>query len=201
MTTNLKHAFQFKANQDLVKLFDGVNKFSNLIKNIEKLSIKNPDKYNINEYKGDAFEFFVEMFLNAFQFDNRVMVSNYEPNKGIDNGVDGIGVNYFGDKCAIQVKYRSNSETLLSTNQDHLANLIVDAQMRHDITLEKDLKKPKKHFIFTTAKGLHYYTDSSMFEGSVKCFGIEDFKSMLDNNVNFWNWCRETAKSLTKNKK
>ena len=43
--------------------------------------------------KGDAFEFFVELFLALHPTDNRVGVYNYKPNQENDNGVDGVGIN------------------------------------------------------------------------------------------------------------
>jgi hypothetical protein len=51
-----------------------------------------------------------------------------------------------------------------------------------------DLENPKnfRHFVFTTAKSLHFYTDEHMFEGKVKCFSLEDFRRMVDNNNHFW---------------
>ena len=53
-----------------------------------------------------------------------------------------------------------------------------------------------KHYVFTTAKGLHWYTDGKFLKGTVKCFGYDDFRSLLDGNDAFWEYCRE----ITKNK-
>lgn len=199
MNTTFKHSFQFKANQDLVKLFEGVNKFSTLVKNIEKLSTKNPDRYDPNDYKGDAFEFFVEVFLKAFQFDNRITLREYEPNMGMDNGVDGFGLNWLGEKSAVQIKYRSNTSHLLTHTEDGIGNLIHDG-LHEGIMYGNEKKGERRHYIFTTAKGLHYYTENENFRNKVECFGYEHFKFVLDKNDQFWNWCRSIAKELTKKK-
>jgi hypothetical protein len=45
----------------------------------------------------------------------------------------------------------------------------------------------KNHFIFTTAEGLHFYTQNEKFRGSIKCIGYKELRELLDNNVHFWN--------------
>jgi hypothetical protein len=41
--------------------------------------------------------------------------------------------------------------------------------------------------IITTAKGLHYFTESEMFLKQVKCLGYEQLQDFVDNNILFWN--------------
>ena len=64
------------------------------------------------------------------------------------------------------------------------------------ISYDLEDTKNYRHFVFTTAKSLHFYTDEHMFEGKVKCFGIEEFRKMVDNNQHFWDRCREVVKEL-----
>jgi hypothetical protein len=137
------------------------------------------------------------MFLKAFQFDSRVCLNNYEPNMGMDNGADGFGLNYVGEKSVVQIKYRSDSSYLLTNNEDKIGNLIHDG-LHEGIVYGKEKKGERRHYIFTTAKGLHYYTENENFRNKVECFGYEDFRSVLDKNKAFWNWCRQVAKNLTK---
>jgi hypothetical protein len=46
------------------------------------------------------------------------------------------------------------------------------------------------HYIFTTAKGLHHYTDHEKFKDTVKCFGYKDIGSLVNKNINFWDFIR-----------
>lgn len=189
----LEHNFQTKSHS-LSRLFKGVNKMSQLIKNIESESMVDPLRYDPDKYKGDAFEFFVELFLSLHPVDNRVGVYNYKPKQENDNGVDGIGINIKGDNSVVQIKYRSNTQTELSSNKDSLSNLITDGMLSHNVIADMSNTKNYRHFVFTTATGLNFYTDQEMFKSKVKCFGYNDFRSLLDNNLIFWDKVREIIK-------
>jgi hypothetical protein len=171
---------------------------SQLMKKIESESILDILRYDAEKYKGDVFEFFVELFLALHPTDNRVGVYNYKPNQENDNGVDGIGVNLRNEKSVVQVKYRSNVSTELSSNKDSLANLITDGMMTHNVVADMENPKNFRHFVFTTATGLNFYTDQEMFKSKVKCFGYNDFRSLLDNNLIFWNKVREIINNIWK---
>lgn len=186
----LEHNFQTKSHS-LSRLFDGVSKMSQLMRKIEQESIFDPLRYDPDKYKGDAFEFFVELFLSLHPVDNRVGVYNYKPKQENDNGVDGTGINIKGDNSVVQIKYRSNTQTELSSNKDSLSNLITDGMLSHNVVADMNNPKNFRHFVFTTADGLNFYTDKEMFKSKVKCFGYNDFRSLLDNNLIFWNKVRE----------
>jgi hypothetical protein len=189
------HQFRTKSH-DLSGLFTEVNRMSTLMRRIQEQSTIDPIRYDVNDYMGDAFEFFVELFLHINSTDNRVFVYNYEPVPSHeDNGADGIGVNMNGDKCVVQIKFRGNVETLLTANEDHLSNLVTAGALK-GITFDMENPKNYRHFVFTTAKTLHFYTDEHMFEGKVKCFGFDEFRQMVDNNQHFWNRCREIVREL-----
>ena len=191
----MTHQF-ITTSHDLTGLFNGVNLFSTLMRRIEDQSTIDPIRYDIDKYKGDAFEFFVELFLTINSTDNRVGVYNYKPiPPDEDNGADGTGTNMFGNDCVVQVKYRGNTEHLLTANEDHLSNLIV-AGAHLGVSFDLKNKNNFRHFVFTTAKSLHFYTDEQMFKGKVKCFGYEEFRKMVDNNIPFWNECRERVRVI-----
>ena len=191
----IEHNFKTKAHS-LPRLFEGVTKMSQLMRKIESEAILDTLRFDAEKYKGDAFEFFVELFLALHPTDNRVGVYNYKPNQENDNGVDGIGVNIKNEKSVIQVKYRSNVLTELSTNRDSLGNLITDGMLAHGVVADMENSKNFRHFVFTTADGLNFYTDGEMFKGKVKCFGYKDFRCLLDNNLIFWDKAREIIKTL-----
>ena len=189
------HTFKTKSH-DLTGLFNEVNLMNTLMTRIQNQSQLDPIRYDVNDYMGDAFEFFVELFLKIYDADNRVHVYNYKPIPSHeDKGADGVGVNMRGEKSVVQIKFRGNTETLLTANEDHLSNLIV-AGAHMGIGFDQENRKNFRHFVFTTAKSLHFYTDEHMFEGQVKCFGLNEFRSMVDNNQHFWNRCREIVREL-----
>jgi len=191
----LQHTFKTKAH-NLIDLFDNTYKMSTFMRKLEKQSIISPLNYEPQKYIGDGFEFFIELFLKLHPCDNRVGVYEYTPTQENDNGVDGIGVNIKNEKSVVQIKYRSNTTTLLTANKDHLSNMFSDGMLAHNVIADNINKKNYRHFVFTTATGLHFYTDEQMFKSTVKCIGYKDLRSMLDNNLPFWNKALKIVKSL-----
>lgn len=218
----IKHGFGLRAH-NLTDLFEGTNKISTFMNKLEKQAVLDPIRYDRDKYVGDGFEFLVEIFLKSHAYDSRIGITNYEPVQSDDTGVDGIGLNQRGEKCVIQVKYRSNTQGFLTANKDHLSNMFSSAQTKYHIssidseieTLRnnasligeskvikriKELEshnKVKRHYVITTATGLHYYTDSEMYGGQVICIGYDHLRSMLDENLSFWNLCREIVSKIS----
>ena len=191
----LKHNFKSKAH-DLVALFEDTKKMSTFMRKLEKQADIDPVRYERDKYVGDGFEFFIELFLALHPNDNRIGISNYVPVQENDNGVDGIGVNIHGNKCAVQIKYRSNPKYLLTSNADHLGNFMTYAMTEHNIISDNINLKNYRHFIFTTAQGLHYHTDQELFKSRVKCIGYIDLRGMVDSNIPFWTNALEIVKKL-----
>jgi len=217
--SDLKHHF-LTTSHDIKGLFDKTNKLSSFMYKLEKQAQKDPDRYKPNDYVGDGFEFLMEIFIKSHAFDNRIGITNYEPIKSNDdNGIDGTGINISGEKCVIQHKYRSNSQSFLTANKDHLSNMFSAASVRginsvvqekanYDKMFEKKSisksnyekeikileKSAPRHYIFTTAKDLHHFTDNEMYKTQVKCVGYEELTVMLQDNFSFWNLCRELVK-------
>lgn len=192
---NLQHQFQTKCH-NLTELFAEVNTLSKFMRNLEKQSLVDPARYDSNKYLGDGFEFFIELFLALHSCDNRVGVYNYTPVQENDNGVDGKGLNIKLEPCVVQIKYRSNTSDMLTATKDYLSNLFSDGMLAHNVVADTNDAKNFRHFVFTTADGLHFYTDQEMFKKKVKCIGYKQLKGMLDNNLPFWNKCREIVKEI-----
>jgi hypothetical protein len=192
----IKHGFGYRSH-DLVGLFNKTNKISTFMNKLEKQSTIDPLRYDPLKYKGDAFEFLVEILLKSHAYDNRLGITCYEPVLVGDNGVDGVGINLAGEKCVVQVKYRSNNSSVLSVNNDHLSNMISDGMIQHKVVIAEDNTKVPRHYVITTANGLHHYTDNENFKGFVHCIGYDQLRFMLDNNLSFWNLCRQIVKEIT----
>jgi len=195
----ITHGFGLRAH-NLIALFDKTNKISTFMNRLEKQSLIDPIRYDSNKYKGDGFEFLVEILLKSHAYDNRLGITSYEPVQSDDNGVDGVGFNLAAEKCVVQVKYRSNIKTVLTANEDHLSNMISDGMIKHKVVIAEDNTKIPRHYVITTATGLHHYTDNENFKGFVHCIGFEQLRAMLDNNLSFWNLCRDIVKEIEKSK-
>lgn len=183
-----EHLFGEKYERDMFKLLVGTNTFQAFCRKLVKCS---KIKYDPNKYLGDGFEWFVNEFLWLFQFDKKVGVYDYKVWEEEDTGIDGTGVNMNGDLSVVQVKFRTNVTTELTANTDHLSNLVTAGLVHKNVVMDTENRKNFRHFVFTNAKGLHWYTDSMMFNGTVSCFDSEKFKKMLDHNFRFWNQMRE----------
>jgi hypothetical protein len=192
----LEHIFQTKCH-NLESLFSGITKLSTFMRRLEEQALIDPQRYDRDKYVGDGFEFFIELLLNLHPIDNRIGVYNYSPKQENDNGVDGVGVNILNEPCVVQIKYRSNTSEYLTANKDHLSNLFSDGDASHRVVIDHDNEKNYRHFIFTTAKDLHHYTDAEMFKKKVKCIGYNEIRSLIDNNIVFWNKVREVVSNIT----
>jgi len=196
MNIQLLHNFQTKSH-GLSELFsDKVNTLSKFMRSLEEQSLVDPARYDTNKYLGDGFEFFIELLLALHPVDNRLGVYSYSPVQENDNGVDGVGVNIKLEPCVVQVKYRSNTQTKLTATKDSLSNLFSDGMLAHNVTSDNENSSNYRHFVFTTAEGLHFYTDQEMFKSKVRCVGYKQLKSMVDNNMPFWNKVREIVKEI-----
>lgn len=192
----INHGFGFRSF-DLKGLFKDTNKLSTLMRKIEKQSIIDPLRYDPMKYRGDAFEFFVEILLKAHSYDNRLGITEYEPIEEDDNGVDGIGLNIKSEKSVFQIKYRTNTSSFLTANNDSLSNMISDGMIKHKVVIPESNTDIPRHYIVTTAKGLHHYTDNENFKGYVYCIGFEQIKSLVDDNKSFWDLCRKISERYT----
>ena len=191
----VEHLFKTKCH-NLIDLFAGVTTMRKFMYRLETQALLHPNSYDPYKYVGDGFEFFIELFLKLHPCDNRLGVYNYKPNQINDNGVDGTGLNMKNEPCVVQIKYRSNTTTLLASNKDNLANLFSDGMLNFDVVVDKTDPKNFRHFIFTTADGLHFYTDHEMFKSRVKTIGFTNLRTLLDNNIHFWDCVRDIAKDL-----
>lgn len=194
------HSFQHNAH-DLVSLFEGTTKFSGRggwKSKMETQSTQNENKYPRLNYVGDAFEFFVELMFKVVGPTRELGgIHDYEPQQENDNGVDAICKNWDGNLSVIQVKYKRDSERLLTANADHLGNMVKEATLKYRILPpNQEKKETTKYFVITTGKSLHYYTDDEFFLNNVKCIGWGELCNLLDGNIGFWRKAEEIVKSL-----
>jgi hypothetical protein len=147
------------------------------------------EEIKLGKYKfiGDLFEIFAEAFFIQFQSDNRVGVFDYKPvGSADDNGVDGFGKNIEGAPCTIQIKYRGNPTYLLKERD------IKQFAYQSIINYGIDWKRSDNMIVFTNCVGLHWYTDSNVFDKRMRVINGEMISKLIDNNEGFW----QTFKNL-----
>ena len=199
----MTHSFQHNAH-NLIELFDGTTKFSGRggwKSKMEAQSTLNENKYPRLNYVGDAFEFFVELMFKVIGPTRELGgIHEYLPQQENDNGVDAICKNWDGADSVVQIKYKRDSERLLTANADHLGNMVKEATFKYRIVPhEPDKKETTKYFVITTGKSLHHYTDDEFFLNNVKCIGWSQLCQLLDGNKGFWEKSEEIVRSLAKN--
>jgi len=184
----------FVSREDFMQkvLFEDVKDLKGLEKNIEKLAkLCRKNGQDSNMFKGDAFEYFIELVLMFHPNDSRLGLSGYQlVPAGEDNGVDAIAENFLGERSVIQIKYRSRRDKRLTASEDNLTMLTNSAQIDYGVVFDHDNPQNLRHFIFTNATGLNFYTDQEVFKGRLKCFGRKELRKIVDGNLPFWNSCR-----------
>jgi hypothetical protein len=186
MEIMLSHPFIHQSH-DLSGLVGNVRKVSTFMNRLEKQSVLYPDRYDPEKYKGDGFEFLVEVMIKLMGIHPQIGISDYKVVLGNEDfGVDGVGKGVRSQTVTVQVKYRGKTDSVLTANKDHLSNFTSYSQMKYRVEVFPKNKKEKNMVIFTTADSLHYYTKEEMYMNTVRCIGYEDLRKMLDNNLIFW---------------
>lgn len=180
--------------------------FNELIKEIESLSeladqygyadSEEEDELKTGKYKftGDLFEIFAEVFFIQFQSDNRIGLFDYRtvPSED-DNGVDGFGKNINGLPCTVQVKFRGNPTYRLKERD--IKQFAYQSIIKYDV----DHKRNDTMIIFTNCQGLHWYTESKVFDNKLRVINGKMISSLIDNNEGFWNNFKNIVKESIQN--
>jgi len=187
----LQHTFRKKYKSETIRVFEGVTNWLQFNKNLKSISNELSDSgyYDYLKAEGDIFEVFIEGLIYLLQNDNRVNISEYKPVRDHqDNGVDGYGLNSNGEKSVIQIKYKTNPTELLTAGGSNLDSMFTEASMEGILPGNGN---NYRHIIFTSGKGLARYTEEQKFRGKVKCYGIKEIRSLVDNNIIFWDNLRK----------
>ena len=132
------------------------------------------------KFRGDLFEIFAEIFFKINDADNRIGVFDYQPVQSHDdNGVDGISKNIDGVNTTIQVKYRMNP--MYSLKERDIKQFAFQSILKYGV----DLKQDNNMIVFTNCQGLHWYTDSNVFQNKLRAINGDMISRMIDNNEGF----------------
>lgn len=183
----MKHHFQYTC-YNIDWLLDGCYKLSTYMSRLRTQSEKNPDLFDPDKYFGDGFEALIESVILQFGQTKKIMIKDYQPIHEDDLGVDGFGYGPNGEIHTVQIKARSNSQSVLTANKDHISNFVAHSHSRYG-----GESKVKYMTIFTTAADLHRVAHE-MYANEVRVIGNKDIKNLIDNNDMFWTTFRDDLK-------
>jgi hypothetical protein len=172
----------------LFDIVDGVKTIGDFVSKVESLAETNfpnaqcdeKELDKLNSFKGDMLEILTEIFFYVYSADPAVGIRDYVPVAlSEDYGVDGIGTNVNGDRCAIQVKYRKNPIELITYGD--IAKTDSAGRRRHNLPLEKN----NTIFLFTTGEGITSACEQ-VFGNVIRVINRRIISGMIDNNNNFW---------------
>lgn len=198
----------YNKDKDIFKrLFKDTKKLSTVITKILKES-KNWEKYGYrvkdkvtgeidpigcaNKMAGDLFEIYCELFFKILGCCTKIGVYNYKPEQDEDCGVDASGLGMNNKPLTVQCKFRRNNEKELTEGDLH--QFAYQSQNRFNVEInDKD-----NMVVFTSAKGLHYFTEGKVFLNKVRTIGYKDIKKNVDNNYPFWNQVNDYVEKTIK---
>ena len=167
---------------DIPAIFNKCNTLSKFMNNLEVQSQLDPDRFSKEKYVGFGFESLIEMLIKSWYLDPRINIKGYEPILSDDMGVDGIGYGHDGEAHTVQIKYRSNTDQVLTANRDHISNFVAHSLAKYNA----------KHMtIFTTANTLMEVIANEMYNNKVRTIGFKDLKLFVDGNYLFWEEYRD----------
>jgi hypothetical protein len=183
----MKHRFQHIC-YDAKKLLEGCNKLSTFMNRVNKQSQEDHGMgWSSDEYKGMAFEACIEVLITASPIDKRIGIKDYRPAStkldGPDMGIDGYGLSHNGNLHTVQIKYRSDVMSDLTT-RDMISNFVAK-------TTSSPKYRDSDMTVFTTAKGLAQKIADEMYHGRVRTLGYKELSKLIDNNQAFWELFRK----------
>ncbi len=154
------------------------------------------DEDDKNKFKGDMFEIFAEVYFSLITSKVSSGVANYEPLSSLDlddYGVDGVGMNYSGNPCVVQVKYRTNVKNEITYSD--LAKTWVQAEEDELVSNDRNLWR-KTLILFTNSKGANEIS-KKRFKKFDRLYVINDqtIKNEVNGNVHFWTSAYELIKN------
>lgn len=197
----MQHRFRYVC-YDAAKLLEGCNKLSTFVSRVNKQAAEEHHMgWTPDEYKGFAFEAFVEVLVTSSPIDKRINIVNYRPantkKDGPDMGIDGYGISHNGNLHTVQAKFRSDGTDILTTRDD-VSNFVANT----DSKLKED--PDYQHYtdvdmtVFTTAKDLHHIIKEQMYYGRVRVIGYNDLRGFVDGNEAFWSEFRRQMQEPAK---
>jgi hypothetical protein len=177
-----KHKNQFAAlvNKVVANRDNLITTLGDYEKEIKYFSSLGKDDSESNVIKGDMFEVLSAIFFNRMGDSPHVGLNDYQVVAlEEDYGVDAVGVNVAGIKTAVQVKFRSSPNNLIT--YPDLAKTFTYSIVRK--WSEPDSKN--SIWLFTNTKGVTPAC-TTVLGNRLKVISRDEIKHHLDGNVMFW---------------
>jgi superfamily II DNA or RNA helicase len=169
-----------------------ISTVNSLCHKISTLAEKYATQIDIDKFKGDALELFVEYFIKTNGSDNRVGIYDYHvaSDSGfIDVGVDGYGDGENKKPATVQVKFRSGFY-VLTAKEDRLDAFRLSSITKYGVDNDDD----KNMLIITTAKKVNEFVMEQILDNKVRVLNRDALREMLDNRPEWWTRFYETVK-------
>jgi len=186
--TKITHSFKYDC-YDVDYLLNDCLKLSTFMNRLRKQSYEEPNRFDPDVYFGNGFEALGEYFIRTHGLMKEVQIKDYVPVEVSDFGVDGYGYTGSGEIATVQFKARSNSDSILTANRDHISNFVAHSHSKYGGD-----SKVKHMTLITNAQDLHHAVAESMYAGEVRVIGNRDLRGFLDNNPMFWPGLRDELK-------
>lgn len=181
MEIKLNHSSIYKILQTGV--FDpSIDSIEDFVKTVDQVArnLYPNDREKQDQFKGDCLEILSEYLLRTKGNDKRLAIKNYQPTKKADDyGVDGWGIGFDLTDYSVQIKYRKNPTEVL-TYRD-LSTYIADSRKFGS----PSVSNPHNMAILTTGKDISHLVKERI--PGIKMIGIDQWKSLVNNDPFFWN--------------
>jgi len=177
-----KHKKQFAAlvNKVVANRDNLITTLGDYEKEIRYFSSRCKDDSESNIVKGDMFEVLSAIFFNRMGDSPHVGLNNYQVVAlEEDYGIDAVGVNVTGTKTAVQVKFRSNPNNLIT--YPDLSKTFTYSIVRK--WTEPDSKN--SIWLFTNTNGVTPVC-SMVLGNRLRVINRDEIKHHIDGNVMFW---------------
>lgn len=183
--TYLNHLFRLGRPRTFKSLITDINKLGKEeSKQLTNSDLNNEEYVNecykqYTEITGGIFEAFYLIFNYIFQKDPEIGLTHYQATTSSnDFGVDGIGVNANGIKCAVQIKFRTNVSD--SITYEDICKTFTSGQIDFDIDTNKD------NSVWLVTTGTPNYITTSKLGKRLKVIDRKMIGRKIDNNDSFW---------------
>jgi hypothetical protein len=177
----MKHHFKHIC-YDIDQLTSGTKRLSQFMTRLRAQANSSPDMHDPDKYFGDGFEALIEVLIIEMGTSPYIQIKGYSPITELDMGVDGIGYGPNGEAHTVQIKARSNTQSVLTANEDHISNFVAHSFTKYNA---------QNLTLFTTAKGLHEDVSNNMYMSKVNTIGYAALTKLIDNNLMFWDTFRD----------
>lgn len=167
--------------------FARINSVKELVSTITEAATQFQDEEEVKQFKGDAFEIFVEYFMKYFEGHNDIGITQYQPAQALEDlGVDGEGSGHDKKPATVQVKFRSNPKKNIT--HEELAKFLAQSILQYGV----DPADLRNMLVVSTAFDTTSNVQALYLSRGMRHIGYNDLERIIGLiNPDFWeglNW-------------